>query len=74
MKTRVLNRFIPSALFQRYPEKKLMTLLGATNLIRDELGEEPEALRLMRFEELWQVLLILVVLMNHSDPAAGASP
>jgi hypothetical protein len=51
-----------------------MTLLGATNLIRDELGEEPEALRLMRFEELWQVLLILVVLMNHSDPAAGASP
>ena len=57
MKTRVLNRFIPSALFQRYPEKKLMTLLGATNLIRDELGEEPEALRLMRFEELWQVLL-----------------
>jgi hypothetical protein len=52
MRTRVLNRFIPSALFQRYPEKKLMTLLGATNLIRDELGEEPEALRLIRFEEL----------------------
>ena len=26
-----------------------MTLLGATNLIRDELGDEPEVLRLASF-------------------------
>jgi len=49
MRTWVLNGFIQSAPFHRYPEKKLMTLLGATNLIRDELGDEPEVLRLASF-------------------------
>jgi len=48
--------------------------LGASNLIRDETGEEPSgsSTHLVCFEELWRVLLILVVLINHSDPAARA--
>jgi hypothetical protein len=53
-----------------------LTLLGASNLIRDEMGEEPSgsSTHLVCFEELLRVLLILVVLMNRSDPAAAASP
>jgi hypothetical protein len=47
-------------------------------VIRPEAGEDHQVFDRTRkrsstytFEELWRVLLILVVLINHSDPATG---
>jgi hypothetical protein len=48
-----------------------MAIVASKN--SDEFLPSSRSDDLSDFEEIWRVLLILVVLKNHSDPAAVAS-
>jgi hypothetical protein len=61
----------------RNTHQTVITLLGAMAIVAsknsDEFFPSSRSDDLSDFEEIWRVLLILVVLKNHSDPAAVAS-